>query len=71
MHLVYPPPPKLWITIVFKFTWVLTVVPGEIEDNGNEKFGEGWEGGKKVHYGLCEQGEYLAQHEPCKFFTNA
>ena len=32
---------------------MITVVPREIEDNGYAKF---W-GVKKVHYGLCENGE--------------
>ena len=42
MHLVYPP------TLLGK-----TVVPREIEDNAYAKF----YGLKKVHYGLCENGE--------------
>ena len=51
MHLVYPQ--KFCITIVSNFSWVLQVVPREIEDIGYAKF---W-GVNKVHYGLCENGE--------------
>ena len=34
----------------------ITVVPREIENNGYAKFC----GVNKVHYGLCENGEYFA-----------
>ena len=61
MHLVYPP--KFCIIIVSNFSWVITVVPREIQDNGYAKFGGGGGGGgagrevNRVHYGLCENGE--------------
>ena len=61
MHFAYPP--KLYITIVSNFSWVLlTVIPREIEDNSYAKFGgRGWwwwgRGLNKVHYGLWKNGE--------------
>ena len=41
---------------MFQILQGITVVPREIENNGYEKF---W-GVNKVHYGLCENGEYFA-----------
>ena len=60
MHLVYPP--KFCITVFFQFFLGITVVPREIEDNGYAKL-EGWggEGVNKVHYGICENGEWLTR----------
>ena len=53
MHLVYPP--KFYVTIVLVFSWDdYNIYPGEIGNNGYEKFG----GVNKVHYGLCENGEF-------------
>ena len=40
----------------FQILQGITVVPREIENNGYEKF---W-GVNKVHYGLCEIGDYFA-----------
>ena len=40
----------------FQILQGITVVPREIENNGYAKF---W-GVNKVHYGLCENGEYFA-----------
>ena len=39
---------------------MITVVPREIEDDGyaNLGAGVGGGGGYKVHYGLCEKGEW-------------
>ena len=40
---------------------MITVVPREIEDDGYANLGAGVEGGGghyKVHYGLCEKGEW-------------
>ena len=55
MHPVYLPPPptplkKLCITFVSNFSWALTVVPREIDDNGYAIFfvgGGGWGGGEQ------------------------
>ena len=47
-------PPRLLHNHCFQFPLVITVVPREIEDNDYAKF---WEV-NKVHYGLCEIGEY-------------
>ena len=52
MHLVYPP--KILQNHCFQFLLGITVVPKEIQDNGYAKF---W-GVNKVHYGLCENGEW-------------
>ena len=45
--------PKILHNHCFQFLLGMTVTPREIEDNGYAKF---W-GLKKVHYGLCENGE--------------
>ena len=55
MHLVYPP--KFWYNHCFQFLLGITVVPRKIEDNDYAKF---WEV-NKVHFGLCEIGEYGGQ----------
>ena len=52
MHLVYPPEVCIHC---FQFLQGITVVPREIENNGCAKF---W-GINKVHYGLCENGEWF------------
>ena len=49
-------PPKILHNHCFQILQGITVVPREIENNGYEKF---W-GVNKVHYGLCENGEYFA-----------
>ena len=51
MHLVYPP--EFWHNNYFQFHLGITVVPREIQDNGNAKF---WRV-SKVRYGLCEDDE--------------
>ena len=48
----------------FQFLLGITVVPGEIQDNGYAKFG----GVNKVHYGLCENGEL---YFGCQWFMQA
>ena len=61
MHLVYPP--KFCITVFFQFLLGIIVVRREIEDNGYAKL-EGGGGGKgvnKVHYDICENGEWLTR----------
>ena len=50
MHLVYP---QYLLNHCFQFLLGITVVPREIEDNGNAKF---W-GVSKVRYGLGENDE--------------
>ena len=57
MHLVSPPPPpppRILHTHCFQLLQGNTVVPREIEDNGYAKFC----GVNKLHYGLCENGEF-------------
>ena len=49
-------PPKILHNDCFQFLLGITVVPGEIEDNGYANLGGG--GVNKVHYGLCENSEY-------------
>ena len=49
-------PPKILHNHCFQILQGITVVPREIVNNGYAKF---W-GVNKVHYGLCENGEYFA-----------
>ena len=49
-----PPPPLQILHHRFQFLPGVTVVPGEIEDNGYAQFC----GVDKVHYCLCENGEF-------------
>ena len=53
-HLVFPL--RILHNQCFQILQGITVVPREIENNGYAKF---W-GVNKVHYGLCENGEYFA-----------
>ena len=50
MHLICPP--KCCITLVFHFSWVLTVVLRETENNAYAKF----LGANKVYYRKCASG---------------
>ena len=61
MHLVFHPTSCIAMAHChcFQFLLGITVVPSEIEDNDYAKFGGGGRGGvSKVHYGLCEIGEF-------------
>ena len=57
MHLCLPP--KILQNHRFQFLLGNTVVIREVEDNGHIIFGGRGrgEGVKKVHYGICENGE--------------
>ena len=60
MHLVYP---KILHNHCFQIIQCITVVPREIENNGYAKFFVvvvGGGGVNRVHYGVCENGEYFA-----------
>ena len=61
MHLVFHPTSCIAIAHChcFQFLLGITVVPSEIEDNDYAKFGGG--GVSKVHYGLCEIGEFTVK----------
>ena len=52
MHLVYPP--KLFITIVFDFSWD----DSNTLDNLETMLMQNSEGGNKVHYSLYESSDY-------------
>ena len=56
MHLVFPL--RILHNHCYQILQGITVVPREIENNGYAKFGG--RGLNKVHYGLCENGEYFA-----------
>ena len=56
-HKDHNAPQKFCIAIVSNFSWVLQSVPREIEVIGYAKI---W-GVNKVHYGLCENGEFTAR----------
>ena len=58
--------PKILYNHCFQFLLGITVIPREIQDNGYTKF-EGGGGVNKVHYGLCENGEYALL---CNLFRN-
>ena len=62
-----PPPtpsPQILYNCSFQFLLGITVVPREIKDSGYSIFffflGRG--GGSKVHWGLCENGEWQIKH---------
>ena len=65
MHLVFHPTSCIAMAHChcFQFLLGITVVPSEIEDNDYAKFGGGGRGGgvSKVHYGLCEIGEFTVK----------
>ena len=49
--------PKILYNRCFQFLLGITVVPREIQDI-MKNLGRGGKGLNKVHYGLCENGEY-------------
>ena len=61
-----PPPllPKFCITILSNFSWVLQSSQEKSKTVVNQFlfWGAGGGGGNKVHYGLCENGEWLIKH---------
>ena len=62
MNLVFPP--KILHNHCFQFLLsitMITVAPREIEDDGYAKL-VGGGGLNKVHYGLCEKGEWEFAH---------
>ena len=65
MHLVFHPTSCIAMAHChcFQFLLGITVVPSEIEVNDYAKFGGGGGGGvvSKVHYGLCEIGEFTVK----------
>ena len=65
-----PPPPKkkkICTTFVFNFSWVLQVVPREIDGNAYAKF----LGANKVYYGRCANCEAATiRRLPCSTFLS-
>ena len=60
-------PPKICTTFVFNFSWVLQVVPREIDDNAYAKF----LGANKVYYGRCANCESATiRRLPCSTFLS-
>ena len=60
MNLVYPPPPpKFCITIVSHFSWMLQFS----QEKSKTMIMQNFKRVNKVHYGLCENGEFFYMYD--------